>query len=718
MLRRIQALFARYAARHARPGPAGGLARTGLLLRFLRDGAGALPAVLRWFRHRDPAARAEVKARLGLGPPDAVLRVDPGFLDGGGAGVRADTAITIVMPVHNAFAMVQEALARVARHTELPWRLVLVEDGSTDPRVRPWLRDWAAAQGARVRLLENARNLGFVGSVNRALGVARGYGDPVVLLNSDAMVPAGWAARLVAPMLADTGVASVTPMSNDAELLSVPVPCRATALRAGEGDAIDAVARRFDPGAQIVAAPTGVGFCMALSPRFLALVPGFDPAFGRGYGEEVDWCQKVQALGGRHLCLPGLFVEHRGGASFGAEKQALLRASGAILSARYPGFDASVDGFLRADPLRGPRLALALGWAAARVRGRVPVYLGHAMGGGAERDLERRVARDVAGKGAAVVLRVGGALRWQIELHSDAGVTAGGCDSADGVRAFLALLPARRVVYSCAVGAADPLEVPALLNALAGGAAHRLEVLVHDYLPVSPSYTLLGADGIYDGVPQPGDEGRAHRFRQRDGRVVGLAEWRACWGAMIAAADRVELFSEASRAIMAGAFPDAAGRMRVNPHRPLAQIPRIDARAGPRPVIGVLGHIGLHKGAGVLAGMARRRRARLVVIGDLDPAHALRSPAHVHGAYTHDELPGLVARYGITCWLIPSVWPETFSFATHEAVATGLPVFCFELGAQAEAVRRAGRGAVVPLRRGGDPAGDMLDAILRHEARQ
>ena len=92
--------------------------------------------------------------------------------------------------------MLQEALERVERHTDLPWRLILIEDASPDPQVRPWLRDWAADRDD-VTLLENERNLGFIGSVNRGLTLAMEYGDPVVLLNSDAFVPQGWASRLI-----------------------------------------------------------------------------------------------------------------------------------------------------------------------------------------------------------------------------------------------------------------------------------------------------------------------------------------------------------------------------------------------------------------------------------------------------------------------------------------------------------------------------------------
>ena len=201
------------------------------------------------------------------------------------------------------------------------------------------------------------------------------------------------------------------------------------------------------------AAPTGVGFCMAMSRHYLERVPRFDPAFGRGYGEEVDWCQRVRALGGRHLGLPGLFVEHRGGASFGsAEKARLVAANGALISARYPRYDAEVQAFLRDDPLATPRLALALAWAAAECaagqepgQGRaLPVYLAHSMGGGAEQYLRRRIAAGIKARGsagAAAVLRVGGPRRWQIEVHGPQGVTLGHTDDVALLARLLA--PAR-----------------------------------------------------------------------------------------------------------------------------------------------------------------------------------------------------------------------------------------------------------------------------------
>jgi O-antigen biosynthesis protein len=85
----------------------------------------------------------------------------------------------------------------------------------------------------------------------------------------------------------------------------------------------------------------------------------------------------------------------------------------------------------------------------------------------------------------------------------------------------------------------------------------------------------------------------------------------------------------------------------------------------------------------------------------------------VHGGYQRSEITALAKHYGITDWLIPSIWPETFSYTTHEAIATGLPVWGFDLGAQGQAIRAHNRGGVIPIP-GGKPDIDAFLAALVH----
>jgi len=260
----------------------------------------------------------------------------------------------------------------------------------------------------------------------------------------------------------------------------------------------------------------------------------------------------------------------------------------------------------------------------------------------------------------------------------------------------MALLPRKRIIFSCAVGDPNPVELPGFLRALAKKAP--LEILLHDYFPISPSYTLLDSDGAYSGPPKPDTSDPAHSFVAPDGSVTPLAAWQAEWRTALGLADRITAFSKASRNILAQAYPELSDRITVSPHKLIHMPPALTPKRNSRAVIGVLGDLAPHKGAAVVEAVSRklpRAGTGLVVLGRLAPGFGLASPAKVHGGYALTDLADLVDRYGITCWLIPSIWPETFSYTTHECLATGLPVMAFDLGAQGDALREAENSRVI-----------------------
>lgn len=721
MLHRVRRLFDIYAAYHLpQDTPHPGRARLFLVPGFTAAGLRALPDALRWARYRDPAARARVKQILDLSGP-APVELDEALFRAPPDGTPPENAaVTLVMPVYNALDMTREALRRVAAHTDLPWRIVLVDDASPDPELLPFLRDWAERH-AGVHLLENPENLGFVGAVSRGMEAARQWpDDPVVLLNTDAFLPEGWARRLLRPIWQDPRVGSVTPLSNDAELGSVPEPGHARPIAPDVADSVARYAATLNGAAQ-VAAPAGVGFCMALSPKALQAEPAFDPVFAPGYGEEVDWCQKTAAQGFTHLYVPDLFVAHMGGQSFGSEaKRALIDRNSALISRRYPRFDAEVHGFLRRDPLITARLALGLAEVEQTRRGPLPVYLAHSMGGGAEVDLQRRIAADLDRTGAALVIRTGGVFRYTLELHGlrpdgTQGLAAGGTASAPLIARLLLPVTKRRLTYACGVGDPDPVTLPDLLLSLRN-AGDALEVLIHDYFPLSPTPSLLEAGERWKGLPDPQTASARHATRRPDGETVPLSRWRASWGRLVYAADRVTCFSEASAQLIRQAY--AGAQVEVRPHLLHAEVPEIPRPEGP-PVIGLLGSLAPHKGAAVAQRLSRALKPGdpgLVLLGEIDPAYRLYRPAVMHGRYAVQDLPALVKRYGITCWFIPSVWPETFSFTTHEALASRLPVMVYDLGAQGDAVRaamaRGAPGALLPLSATED-MGQVLETARR-----
>lgn len=79
--------------------------------------------------------------------------------------------ISVLIPVYNAEATLDEALESVRAQTLQDWEALVVDDGSTDATPR-LLQAWER-RDSRFRILRNERNVGIVPSLNRAIAASR-----------------------------------------------------------------------------------------------------------------------------------------------------------------------------------------------------------------------------------------------------------------------------------------------------------------------------------------------------------------------------------------------------------------------------------------------------------------------------------------------------------------------------------------------------------------
>lgn len=256
-------------------------------------------------------------------------------------------SVTVVVPIHNAAAALTDCLAALLQHTPADVSILLLDDASTDPAIAPLLAQ--AAVDPRVRLLQQASNQGFVRTCNRAFAATQG---DVLLLNSDAVVTPGWLPAMARAAHHRPDIASVTPWSNHAEICSVPGFCVANPVPANPTAWARAAQRAAAGQPGYPELPTAIGFCMWVNRHALARIGDFDAAtFGRGYGEENDWCCRALGHGLRHVLCDDAYVVHLGGQSFGPLGEKPGGTALARLSARYPHYTAAVATFIQADPL-------------------------------------------------------------------------------------------------------------------------------------------------------------------------------------------------------------------------------------------------------------------------------------------------------------------------------------------------------------------------------
>ena len=259
--------------------------------------------------------------------------------------------IAVIVPVFNAPDETERCLSTLAANVAERTPVVVIDDASDDPRIAS-IFERQPEHWYRVR---NEQNLGFVATAN--LGMALAGDADVVLLNADTQVTSGWLEAIERCAASDETIASVTPLTNNGEIASIPEFCRANPWPDDAERWAQACREADSPLYPEV--PTAVGFCMYLRRACLDRVGEFDEqAFGRGYGEENDWCMRAIHAGWRHVLCDDAFVAHQGGASFGPLGLAPGGKAMETLLARYPDYMDRVRAFIEADPLAERRAAI------------------------------------------------------------------------------------------------------------------------------------------------------------------------------------------------------------------------------------------------------------------------------------------------------------------------------------------------------------------------
>ncbi|MET7247969.1 glycosyltransferase [Methylobacterium sp. EM32] len=724
-------LFGRHSAAFAFPP---GALKAGTDLAVGPVGAGE---VIGHLRGTIELARAEARALLLPNAPSTTLterrhlrdRLVAAVRPGGGAQlVLAEPAVPemlpasggtpppacAIVPVYNGLSDLKACLASLLPQLSPgQMRALVIDDASPDPAVTRYLDDLAAEAHPGLTVLRNRENLGFIGTVNGGLALLE-PGEDCILVNADTVLAPRALEKLARACHRGPGIASATPLSNNATILGFPGMPEAQGPLLGLGPAaIDAALEAASP--QPVQIPTGIGFCLYMNRQALDEVGGFSPEWGRGYCEEVDWCLTARDLGWIHVAATDTYVEHEGSVSFGkSERLAILERNHARLVALYPEYQDEVDAFLAADPLRPLRLSVFGTLLAGQVR-RLTLHVGHGFGGGATRyvDQIRGLARaedhaigHLAPAGKRLALEVAGA---EVTLPPD------------DLFALFEALEGTGVTIDLHLNARFGYDSAFLDRLLSGRWPYA--VTLHDYQWYCPKVHLVDGRNFYCEEP-PAD---ICRHCTVGGVPYDYADQNALMGGgldgWLATNERI---LRGARHLVAPSHDTAERYARRLGLSTIAVVPHPDA-AEPHPArpvkartgavrVALVGGIGAHKGFELVVALAERaarerRPIVFTVIGSVSDRGRVEGIPNltVTGAYDPKDLPRLLAEADPDYVFLSSVWPETYSYVLSEVWAAGYPVVAFDIGAPAERIRAEGGGILLPFSR--DTA-LVLDALV------
>lgn len=245
--------------------------------------------------------------------------------------------------------------------------------------------------------------------------------------------------------------------------------------------------------------------------------------------------------------------------------------------------------------------------------------------------------------------------------------------------------------------------------------------LLHDYYCICPKVALVAPDGFY--CRSEASMARCEECLKTSGMLeleeggIDIARWRREFGRLLSGCERVIAFSEDTKTRMERCMGGL--RLEVIPHELPTAVRPCGAVKGEPPTIGVFGFLQPMKGLWLVKELAEHLLAlgehtvRIKIVGTVPDHVDMPGNVDILGRYEIEKLPSICADAGINVAFFPSVCPETFSFATKEIIGLGLPVACFDLGAQRDQVKVYPNGAIIPQM----TAKSAWETILRLHAR-
>ena len=602
--------------------------------------------------------------------------------------------VDIIIPVYRGIAQTCACIESVlaARNAQAA-EIIVINDASPEPGIGIYL-EMLEDRGS-ITLITNASNLGFVATCNHAMQM---HADrDVVLLNSDTLVGDGWLDRLAACAAVAPLAASVTPFSNNATICSYPRIAVANDLPPSESVAtLDEMfsrvnARRF---AEI---PTAVGFCMYMARTAIQAVGLFDTkAFGRGYGEENDWCMRASECGFTHLLCGDVFIYHQGEVSFGAESLSGKKQAQSVIDARYPKYGDLISKHLAEDPARVLRRRVDIARLAGSLRPRI-LFITHNWGGGTERhvnDLASLLADDLE----ILVLQPKDEQSLSVRWLRDGEEFEAFFDDRKDAQPLLDLL---RAIGVSRVHLHHVHGLPAYVLGLHTSLGVPLDVTLHDYFPLTQRYHLGFGGRLEADEPLPGND-------------WGLTqeEWRNRMGSFLESAARIIAPSHDLARRLLDAFPNVD--VKVLGHPESSPVPIRKAYK-----VLVLGGLTVEKGLKVVEACALDADARKLPLFFKLIGHTAESvatypelPFVVGGTYRDDDLGQLIELERADAFLFPAQIPESYSYTLSTAILAHLPIVASELGAFTERLKTVTQARTLPWNSTAQTWNDALLAAI------
>ena len=246
--------------------------------------------------------------------------------------------LSVIVPVYGDWQSLSKNIKALKSHvsSDSDIEVYLVNDCGPEVDTLEFKIKRAIKRRSDFHYHRNDHNLGFVKNCNNAVFNIVPQDSDILLLNSDAIITRGLIEEMQNVLYEEPNIGAVCPRSNAATIFSVPMKPehgRKYSMRQSYG--IYKKIRNQLPRRYI--SPLAHGFCMMIRRTVINEFGLFDEVYGKGYGEENDFCMRIVRAGWSCAVANHAYAFHYKARSFTEETRSeQVKVNEKILDARYP----------------------------------------------------------------------------------------------------------------------------------------------------------------------------------------------------------------------------------------------------------------------------------------------------------------------------------------------------------------------------------------------
>ena len=612
----------------------------------------------------------------------------------------------VIIPIYNAYDCLSPCIDSVIKNTDLSQnRIILIDDKSPDDRVLPLLEKYS--NGDNIILLKNEENLGFVGTVNKGMKYSK---NDVLLLNSDTEVSKGWLDKIKKCAYSEKKISTVTPLSNNATLVSVPIGLTRNELPSNIS---------FDEYADLVEKtaynsnqklPTAHGFCMYIRREALNVVGFFDEeTFGKGYGEENDFSFRCMDYGYKNVLCDNTIIYHKEKQSFSEKRQKLVEENSKKLAARYPIYCKKNEFWCQSFPIR--KQCENIDYQINMYDRKNILILMHDW-----TDVENNVGGTTLHVND-IIKKLRNKFNFHV-LYPENGSykvmsyfkDSKKCLSVGTVNSYSRIefydKEYRKMIESIFSGfRIDCVHINHMIGHYMDVADVAKEkkissiISLHDFYCLCPSINMLYMMEK-DCIPMDKKDCEKCLMSKIGIQNNIVDEWRTQWNSFLSNFDKVIVPSKSTCNTISKVYKDL--NIDIIEHGLDIDDNMYDLDVNSKKFnVAFVGVMAIHKGARILEYLIKNTKNENIVyhlFGDSEFSSLRKNKSNYifHGKYSRTELSSLLKNNNINLVCNLSICEETYSYTLTEVIASGVPVLGFDIGAVGQRIKESKCGYVIP----------------------